>query len=200
MRINILSYHQQLNCGTPYHMMLFIRKQLTTFRINYSPIILICNLIMHFWYVQLYSIWRPVHYKHIIKHIRPFWFIIIQNNFLFPPNKKFLTHSRRFPVMPQLRSLEIKLLCGTESKALAKSKYKISTEWPASSAFVQSFIANSWTRSSCSKSMLLWRYNIVGLEIFLNVVLIYGFHNFADGWGETNRIVVVNSSVISLLK
>ena len=66
MRINILSYHQQLNCGTPYHMMLFIRKQLTTFRINYSPILLICNLIMHFWYVQLYSICRPVHYKHII--------------------------------------------------------------------------------------------------------------------------------------
>ena len=40
---NILSYHQQLNSGTLYHVKLSIRNQLTTFKISCSHIILICN-------------------------------------------------------------------------------------------------------------------------------------------------------------
>ena len=83
-------------------------------------------------------------------------------------------------------------MCETKSKTLAKSKYKISTDWPASSAFVESVRQDL----SVVKSMLLQWYNIVSLEMFSNIVLNDGFNNFAD---ETNRTVVVNSSAISLL-
>ena len=44
--------------------------------------------------------------------------------------------------------------------------------------------------------MLLRWYNIVGLEMFLNVVLNDGFP-LQMGEGETNRTVVINSSAIS---
>ena len=54
--------------------------------------------------------------------------LLFKTTFCFLPTRKFLIHSRRFPDIPQLRSLETKRLWGTESKALEKSKYKISTQ------------------------------------------------------------------------
>ena len=66
----------------------------------------------------------------------------LKTTFCFLPTRKFLIHSRTWPDIPQPYNIDIKRLCGTESKAFWRSKYNTSTEWPSSSAFVHLLMAS----------------------------------------------------------